>query len=402
MFNLSVIKKRNKIIFYFFVLITGIGSLPIKSDKCKINKDNELKAYEINSRKMNERINYYSLVMDVRFLVFHYNDEGKVPEKNLREQIDVLNLAFSGDYSEKQKTMLDTKIKFRINEIRYVNNKGYYNRCDSIEERLMARYSKKTDSIINIMVCYSYFYLGWAYYPWTFNENNRFNTIFIHKDSIPGGDLELYNKGMTLVHEMGHYFGLIHTFSHIGTCVDGDMIVDTPAEKTPSYECNTKRDTCPMIPGKDPVTNFMDYSPDDCVNEFTIQQINRMWESIDTYKPNLKRVSRDNFLRNYQESRKFVNSGKGRCDIIDNNDIKLQIYRFRNKNKAHITQDQCEQKSIYYVAQAYTYTSKKNAKNKLKYNCLIYKVNSIKEIDYIVPSFDTKYKYSNCYILKTK
>lgn len=406
--------------FIFFILFFSYTtSIPLQQKKkCKIdisvnnvnNVNNVKSKIDISENRIEriERIDYFTLLFDVKFVVFHNNDEGKVSKDNLVEQVDVLNKAFSGFYTDSNSdsminSMIDSKFRFRLDTIEYINNKAYYNNCDSIDSSLMGKYTRKTDSRINVIVCYSDFYLGWAYYPWYFEEKSRYNTVFIHKNTIPDGDLEFYNKGMTLVHEIGHFFGLYHTFASNGICDNGDQVFDTPAEKTPSFECNKKRDTCPDIPGKDPVTNFMDYSPDDCVTEFSLGQINRMWDSIDKYKPNLKRVSRDNFLREYQEAGEYVNLGNGQCDITDKN-IQLQIFRFRNKHKTHITRDQCERKTIYYIAQAYTYTSKKNAKNKLKYNCIIYKVNSVKDIQNIKSYIDKKkrYKNSNCYALKNK
>lgn len=74
-------------------------------------------------------------------------------------------------------------------------------------------------------------------------------------------------KGGTGVtaHEMGHYFGLNHTFS--GGCtnanclLDGDRVCDTPPDNSPSFAaCNTNscNTDSPDLP--DDNTNYMDYS----------------------------------------------------------------------------------------------------------------------------------------------
>ena len=60
------------------------------------------------------------------------------------------------------------------------------------------------------------------------------------------------------------------------TPASGRACRDTPA-----------RDTCPNLPGVDPVFNIMDYADDSCAEEFTPQQIDVVRYSLEQYKPNL-------------------------------------------------------------------------------------------------------------------
>jgi Pregnancy-associated plasma protein-A len=86
-----------------------------------------------------------------------------------------------------------------------------------------------------------------------------------------------------LVHEVGHWLGLPHTFAgwnpdtapEGGCTPPGDGIDDTPAEASPAFGCLSitippflPRDTCPE-PGFDPVDNYMAYVPDICMYKFT-------------------------------------------------------------------------------------------------------------------------------------
>ncbi len=130
--------------------------------------------------------------------------------------------------------------------------------------------------------------LGYARFPWLASSSPALDGITINVISMNGGRATGYNRGDTIVHETGHWMGLFHTFE--GGCdAPGDYVADTAAEGEPSFQCNTKRDTCPTPdpPGStnldpappavpDPVRNFMDYSYDSCMIQFTKGQRERM------------------------------------------------------------------------------------------------------------------------------
>lgn len=81
----------------------------------------------------------------------------------------------------------------------------------------------------------------------------------VELSTIPGGSKIGYNQGKTVVHEVGHWLGLLHTFE--GGCEgEGDLIADTPASRGPSGGCPVGRDSCPDQAGLDPIHNFMDFS----------------------------------------------------------------------------------------------------------------------------------------------
>ncbi|CEJ82721.1 hypothetical protein VHEMI02770 [[Torrubiella] hemipterigena] len=90
----------------------------------------------------------------------------------------------------------------------------------------------------------------------------------------------------TTTHEVGHWLHLFHP--HEGGCNNpGDHVDDTPAEKLEEfkiYECNNKdKDTCPKMPRKDPIHNYMAYVFDSCKDHFTPGQKERMrvaWDKL--------------------------------------------------------------------------------------------------------------------------
>jgi len=127
--------------------------------------------------------------------------------------------------------------------------------------------------------------LGYSWYPWSFAENDVRHGIVVLYSSLPGGSAAPYDEGETVTHEAGHYLGLYHTFE--GGCADpGDYVDDTPAEQIPDYACSEGRDTCPSS-GVDPIHNYMDYSDDACLVEFTAGQASRMQAMVTTFRPNL-------------------------------------------------------------------------------------------------------------------
>ena len=100
-----------------------------------------------------------------------------------------------------------------------------------------------------------------------------------------------YNQGRTMTHEVGHYLGLYHTFQSgcaSGNCYTvGDRICDTNAETSPRFGCPTGQQSCGNL---DPITNYMDYTDDTCMEQFTPEQANRMRCSLDGYRPDLARA----------------------------------------------------------------------------------------------------------------
>lgn len=120
--------------------------------------------------------------------------------------------------------------------------------------------------------------LGYAYLPRSVSSGSSdfyIDGMTIASGTVPGGNLNRFNLGLTAVHEAGHWLGLYHTFN--GGCNGaGDYIDDTPAQASASSGCPVGRNSCPSQPGLDPIHNYMDYSDDACYEEFTPGQVTRM------------------------------------------------------------------------------------------------------------------------------
>lgn len=103
----------------------------------------------------------------------------------------------------------------------------------------------------------------------------------VNANTMPDGLMDGFNKGMTAVHETGHWLGLLHTFEGKSCTGPGDYIDDTPVESTATDGCPTDpvKRSCPdqQKPDEsDPIHNYMDYSIDDCYEGFTDLQVQRM------------------------------------------------------------------------------------------------------------------------------
>ncbi len=92
-----------------------------------------------------------------------------------------------------------------------------------------------------------------------------------------GGSARTTSLGRTATHEVGHFFGLRHTWGDGGCDVD-DFCLDTPNMSSPSAGCDPERESCGEITM---VQNYMDYSSDACMNLFTLDQKGRMLTVIE-------------------------------------------------------------------------------------------------------------------------
>lgn len=285
--------------------------------------------------------------------------------KYAKYMIDVLNDGFSGKIKSKSKTYsvehfekilgdtngqivynyinnnLDTKIRFYLKSIKYHDTTFEYDftkNKTNTEELIKNFYSKgfkidkENEYDLNIYVIkFSCDTLGVSTFPWfkyVLNKELEQMMVFIDYKTInPEVSTNKFNQCRTLIHEVGHVFGLKHTFGckkesitayqillgeqyeKIFGKIDSDfenvenrengeneenlikLYPDIPTQKYPTIKNPIEKNKFQM--SDDVPINFacfMDYSPDELLTHFTNSQSLIMRNIINIFKPKLIRT----------------------------------------------------------------------------------------------------------------
>ncbi|ESK89421.1 metalloprotease [Moniliophthora roreri MCA 2997] len=203
---------------------------------------------------------------------------GNVPDSQIQAQIDVMNEAYAG-----------TGLTWTLAEVNRVDNANWFNNMGgpgtsiSREMQVALRKGGAADLNVYTVAFTNSGLLGYAAFPFDYQNDPDIDGIVILYSSVPGGTTVPYDLGATLIHEAGHWVGLYHTFQG-GCTAPGDSVDDTPPESSPAFGCPVGRDTC-RGGEVDPIHNYMDYTDDSCMTDpFTPGQVERLKAMMATYR----------------------------------------------------------------------------------------------------------------------
>lgn len=209
---------------------------------------------------------------------------GALSNGAIQAQIDVLNQSFLGFTGG-----ANADFVFSLAGVTRTTNQIWFENIAldfAIEVEAKTALKRGGADTLNIYTTDGVFFLGWAYLPKTATKKKYevLDGVVVDWRSLPGGNIPPYSDGDTATHEVGHWLALLHTFE--GGCTKkNDRVDDTPAEAEPMFFC-VNNDSCtgPKFPGLDPIHNFMDYTEDFCMFEFTRGQVDRMRAAWAAYR----------------------------------------------------------------------------------------------------------------------
>lgn len=274
-----------------------------KSRSEAMNKELIAFTRRYNSEKTSEQVFRIPVVVHI---VHEFGPEN-ISDNQVKSQIDALNRDFNGASAKE----CGVRFEFFLAKID-PNGKctngitrtispytvhGLGDRSASTREQLTGLVSWATDRYLNIWVVRSIDQTILGYSDIGVSGNPKMDGVVVRYKSF--GEVEAvappYNKGRTTVHEVGHWLSLHHPFQMGDFCCQnpdipcdscGDYVCDTPNMDSTAQGCPSQWQNCKGNSAQKtaPIHNFMGYTDDACMNEFTKGQITRVIALLTTQR----------------------------------------------------------------------------------------------------------------------
>jgi gliding motility-associated-like protein len=268
----------------------------------------EKRMYDVAKRGAPNRVAENVLTLSVVVHIVHQNGAENISDAQVLKGIQHLNEAYANQSYYHSANGTDTKIQFclaqrdpngnltsGINRVvsRYTNTNGVNDIDEDIALKNTIRWNPTCYINIWLVNSISGPVVGYAYLP------------SAHGSQVDGIVAEAAYFGssnsndVVIIHEMGHYLGLYHTFqngcSNADCARDGDKVCDTPPDNSTAYlPCGTPMNSCSTdtqsgfsTDQNDQKENYLDYGNWDCMNLFTAGQKDRMRWHVENVRASL-------------------------------------------------------------------------------------------------------------------
>jgi PKD repeat protein len=257
----------------------------------------KLKYLKFDNKAVNNSANEDVKIIPVVVHVLHTGGAENISDEQIESQIKIMNEDYGKiEGSNGDGAGVDTKVRFCLAKIDPNGNctNGIVRIYTSLTnhrtyERAMLKQLSFWDNekYMNIYLVKSISggTLGYSSFPGGPPDEDG----MVVKSSVFGNiGTASSSLGRTASHEIGHWFGLYHTFQNgcgDDVCTGGDYVCDTPPQALPSFNCETLNTCSNDVPDlDDQKENYMNYTPDACKNMFTNGQKLRLQSTLENIR----------------------------------------------------------------------------------------------------------------------
>ncbi|MBI4775317.1 MAG: PKD domain-containing protein [Deltaproteobacteria bacterium] len=236
-------------------------------------------------------------------IIIRSDGVGNISDSRVQSQIDILNEDFMAILGTPGENGTISGVRFRLasvdpsgnptSGITRTTNDNWFQ--DNDEYGFKSALGWDRSRYLNIYTNSAGGYLGYAYLPQSDAGSVWDGVVILYSAFGRDSGNPPYDQGRTTTHEVGHYLGLEHTFeggcqtaTPPGCYSSGDLICDTNSEQSPVFGCPSASVTCNS---PDPIHNYMDYTDDTCMTNYTPEQARRLRCALENYRPVLYTVT---------------------------------------------------------------------------------------------------------------